>query len=865
MSVSGYVVGGLQIVVGAVLTIVGAGAIGVPLIVSGVATIAGTALTPGPPRTKDLKNSPNYGLDQFNNPRGPEAHIPVIYGEPKIRPSVISESVLETSEGVSPGDVRNTRQQEFRWLGVVAEGQMASVSDVRINDRDAFSDRQTDVLLGTGNGTRKEWEFPARWVWFGEDETPDIELYVAGVKKSWTTSSVQSTFTVPAPIVSILGGVRGVNTLSLTIKRDLRTDRILTGTLRVYLSGPGYPEREQLRSAGTYQWRSQKLAPHRVAVYWPRTRVPEGWTVRITYDVLTAAGISLVQDRFGRTKVAFGTAPASGAKVTASYRTVNFPDLRVFFRPGTLDQQPIDGFTDLEVTRNTTDPTLARNVPSAAYSTQGRDVDDARLWIIAPRGLIQYRDDGSTRSVSVDVRIEYRRASTGAWTVLKGPTGERWTFIGERPSVLRFQIGLRDELERRALGGETTAIDALADFGRAPLDARVTRLTAASTDAMQIDELQFTAVTEVLREGFVYPGTALLALRGRVAAYLNGQSLRVTCRARRALLYDPRTAGGDRDIGSPFNPALAIRDLVTSSEGAASERFGGGFFFAASDLWGGSDPATLNGLAAFADWCDAYVHRPGDDATLPASATNGERRCRLSVALDTPSSLMETVGDLAFLGYCFAALQGARWRFPLDRDGDPVAAFDEVTPTSRTAWNVMVRMDPWGRTPTAISGSFWNDALDHERDELAVPVDVPEGTPTNIRATDLRGVTRETEAARILRHLAAQAREMPYTVTWDGHPGAQRVEAGDIVTLRTRQPYATGATATTLRVRVLAAIVGRSDEGAVSTRFAGRVIARKAAAVHPVTVAASRAAPATPTRSATSDRRGVSGLTSRIV
>lgn len=858
---SGYLIGGLQIVVGALLTFTGVGAaVGVPLMVSGAATIAGTALAPSLPRTRTLRDSPTYGLDRFNNPRGPETHVPIIYGEPKVRPAVIAESVVETAEGVSPSDVRNTRQQEFRWLGVLGEGTVASVDAIEINDRPIFDPRRTGVELGRGNGSRKTFQFPGRWVWFGDDELPDVEVFVDGTKKSWSSSATQTEFVVPATTYVTVGGVRMAVTLNFSLRRDNRQDRIITGTLRMYLRGPGYPEREQIRNAGTYQWRSQKVAPHRVDVWFPRTRPPEGWTCRFTYDVLSTSGMALTQDSQGRTDVVFGTAPANGARITANFRTANFPALRLAFRPGTLDQATIDGFTDLEVTRNAPSGALTKGTPSAPYRTDGREIDDARIGVMAPRGLIQYRDDGGTRAVSVDLRIEYRRQSSDGWTILRGPSGDKWTLIGERGSEMRFEFGIRDELERRARGGETAAIDALAGFGRGPLEIRLTRLTAVSNDAMQIDEITWTYVTEVLREGYVYPGTALLALRGRVAAFLSGQSLRVSCRARRGQLYDPRTAGGSRDIGSPFNPALAIRDLVTSSEGAAAERFGGGGFFAASDLWGGSDPATLHGLAAFADWCDEWVHRPGDDATQPASETNGERRCRLSVVLDTPSSLMETVADLAFLGFCFATLQGAKWRFPLDRDTDPVFTFDETDPTAQNAWNVRVSQDPWGRTPTGIQGSFWSELKDFERDEMLVPVDVPEGTPTNIRAVDLRGVYRETEAGRILRHLAEQAAEMPYTAQWDGHPGVWHVEAGDVVLLRTRVPYATGSTITELRVRVLVAVVGRGDDGAVTTRFAGRVVARKTAALHPVSLPSTARSAAAPQRAA----RNVTGLAARI-
>ena len=165
-----------------------------------------------------------------------------------------------------------------------------------------------------------------------------------------------------------------------------------------------------------------------------------------------------------------------------------------------------------------------------------------------------------------------------------------------------------------------------------------------------------------------------------------------------------------------------------------------------------------------ADFCDAWVHRPGDDPTRPTSATNGERRCRLKVVLDIPQSLTETVGDLAFLGFCFGSLHGARWRFPLDQDGDPGFTFvDDVDPPAQSMATFVLKIDEWGKSPTGIQSSFWNEALRHERDELLYAVDgLPEATPLNVREVDLRGCTRETEASRMLRHLAEQARALPF-------------------------------------------------------------------------------------------------------
>ena len=856
----GYVLGALQIVAGILLI---ATPFGVPLIVSGAGTIAGTALTPTPPRQKQLRDSPTYGIDRFENPRGPEAHIPILYGEHTVKPVVIAESVTEAIEGVSPGDIRNTRRQEFRWLGIVAEGEIEDITDIRINDRPVLSALREETL-GRGNGNRKAFTFPHRWVVLGDDEMPGAEVFVDGVKKAWDTRTASAEFTVPAPPpvtydpITLLPLPRPK--LVFNLRRDDRTDRVLGRSLRVFIRGAGVPEFEQLRGVGVYRWSAQKVAPHRVKIRFKR-RPPTGFTVRVAYEYLQADGVAFTRSAKGVTKVLFGRAPASGKKVTATYRTTAFGKMRIAWRPGSLDQQPIEGFTDLEQSRNPSDSLLKRS-NEITYSMLGREADNLRIGLTAPRGMIHYKDDGGTRAREVFVRIEYRKLGTTSWNRLRSAGGGSFRLIGERPGTMRWEIDVKDELTQRAIEGETGAGTALEEFDRDSYELRVTRLTAHPTDPLAIDEIHFTYVTEVLHEGFSYPGTALLALRGSPGPFLSGGSLRVTCIARRARLYDPRTdaQSGARDLGSSQNAALAIRDLVTSAEGAATERYGAGFFFTGQDLFLGADgsPAERNGLIAFADFCDAWVHRPGDDATRPASATNGERRSRLNAVLDTPQSLMETVGDLAFIGYCFASLQGARWRFPLDQDGDAVFTFvDDVDPANQNMSKFVLKLDEWGKSPSGIQGSFWNEAIQHERDELLYPVDgLPDGTPTNIRQVDLRGVTRETEAARMLRHLAEQARALPFPCSWDAHPGVQHVEAGDIVTVKTRVPYSTGPKAMELKVRILAGIVGRDDDGKILVRYAGRVMRSSTYTLQAVTVPVSAQVPAVASRGRRTMRRG---------
>lgn len=832
----GFALAAAQIIAG--ILIPGAGA----LIIAGAATALGTALAPAPPRTRELADSPTYGIDRFDNPRGPETHIPILYGEHEILPAVIAESVSEVDEGVSPGDVANTRMQRFRWLGVLCEGPVSAVTGITINDRPVLSDLVLEEL-GTGTGSRKEFTFPHRWVVLGDDEMPGVEVFVNGVKQTQDALIITQEFRVTSS-----------KTYDVV---DSYRDPILGSTIRVFIRGQGVPEFEQLAGSGTYRWSAQKKKAWKFRLRF-KTRPPKGYFVRVKYQVVSSlGGMTLTQNARGVTKALFSQAPSNGYKVTARYRWSEMGKVRIAWRPGTLEQQPIDGFTDVEQSRNPSNSELAR-AQTVSYDTGGREVDNLRIGLVAQRGMILLQEDGGSEARKVDLRIQYRKTGASGWKTLRSARGGEWRLVGERTGTMRWEIDVLEELRERALEGGADAAQDLDDFDRSAYDIQITRTTPHPSDALATDDIEWSYVTEITHGGFSYPGTALLALSGLVGRAIAGSGLRVSCTVRRAPLYDPRSTGSAaRDLGSSQNPALAIRDLITSSEGTAQERFGGGFFFAGADLFVGTDGGSeLDSLIAFADFCDAWVHRPGDDATRPASAANGERRCRLNVALDTPQSLMETVGDLAFVGYCFASLQGARWRFPLDQDGDAVFAFvDDVDPPAQNMSNFVLKLDEWGKSPTSIQGSFWNEAIRYERDELLLPVeDIGEDAITHQRDVDLRGITRETEAVRMLRHLAEQARALPFPCTWDAHPGIQHIEAGDIVTVKTRVPYSTGATATELKVRILATVVARDEEGRVSVRYSGRVMESSTYAISPASAPVSSARPPEAVRASTAAR-----------
>jgi len=87
----------------------------------------------------------------------------------------------------------------------------------------------------------------------------------------------------------------------------------------------------------------------------------------------------------------------------------------------------------------------------------------------------------------------------------------------------------------------------------------------------------------------------------------------------------------------------------------------------------------------------------------------------------------------------------------------------------------------------------------------------------------------------MLRHLAEQAKALPLPVSWEAHPGPAH-RGGRHRGLKTRLPYSTGNQATELKVRILACMVGRDEDGKLTVRYTGRVMKSSVYALKAVSV-----------------------------
>ena len=773
----------------------------------------GLAATAPSARVRSFQNSPHYGIGDFSNPNDPDTVTYLLYGTTRVVPTVYQEHVSSLAEGSGLG-IAAVKKQGINILLGVAEGQVSDITDVRINDQPAMTEPEVDVKVGKGNGTRKEWELPGRFVYL-----PSLTVRVNGVEVAQVTSSVTSYPTLPANSNTIIFGRN-------------KGEKILTETFRVYLN-----DVEEVRS-GTYGWTIRKVTKKKARLHF-KVRPPAGAKIKVTFSYLGATDLTIRQNGRGRTLLTFGTAPTNGHEILATYRRANFEGLIIETRPGTLDQEGIPGFGDFRNSK-TVAAELTKDT-ERTHSTAGV-VNDVRIGIAAPRGFTVFNTSGGQDIIRANLVIGY------AWLDTTGTAGTKRTLYhlgdgdnakpdfllaGQSVAPRTWEIGLRDTLLGLVNAGYTDLggfdlEDELATLSEGTrVKVFVTRKDVVRTDAQSLDGLFFQYATEVTDELFSYPGTALLAVRALVTAGLDGGAPTVTCKATRADLYDPRTGLWD---GRSDNPALAAYDLITSGNSTAIQRYGSRGHFSSADV----DSTTFN---AWADYCDEYVHNDTSDKSSAASSTNGERRHSLNLVMDTPMSLSEWVADIAFVGGSFAVMQGVKWRFPLDKDGSATFAFTEdVDPTNANivAGSLELGPEPIESTPTDIEVEYFDREREWQAEMvLASRGDLLETTPRRQVRVSARGVDRASEAERLAERILLHATNNPVPVTWLAHPGAIAPEAGDIVTVTSYVPGGTAATGwSAQKVR----IIGMTrewpvDQRAPLLRYEARVLSDKPYAV----------------------------------
>ena len=176
----------------------------------------------------------------------------------------------------------------------------------------------------------------------------------------------------------------------------------------------------------------------------------------------------------------------SGADVTNLQLTdYNFSNVTTEPRYGTQNQTYIAGFSDTE-NEISVNSTVTAATPITRSITDS-DVDAVRVTITVPR-LERYTTEGDVYGTSINLQIKVQYNGGGYTTVIDDTINGR--------TADQYQKDYKVSLS-----------------GAFPVDIRVVRITADSTDSNLINQFVWSSYTEIVEEKLRYPNSALFAMR----------------------------------------------------------------------------------------------------------------------------------------------------------------------------------------------------------------------------------------------------------------------------------------------------------------------------------------------------------------
>ena len=180
----------------------------------------------------------------------------------------------------------------------------------------------------------------------------------------------------------------------------------------------------------------------------------------------------------------------------------NFKGVTYEIRNGLNNQNIISNFNDTSYDKN-----IGKKLnPDLSYSlaqTDGNFVTSLSVTLVFPRGLYYANDNGGLDGYSVNVRVEYS-ADGKNWTPITGQT-----ISAAQTSTFRrvFRVG---------------------NLPPNKYNIRAKFETAPNTGSRYASDCYLEYVTETVSDDFIYPKTALLAIRALATDQLNGGAPRIS-------------------------------------------------------------------------------------------------------------------------------------------------------------------------------------------------------------------------------------------------------------------------------------------------------------------------------------------------
>jgi predicted phage tail protein len=407
------------------------------------------------------------------------------------------------------------------------------------------------------------------------------------------------------------------------------------------------------------------------------------------------------------------------------------PEIRL----GGAFQSVIPGFEKVVVQRGK-DAVLTQVGGSLIFDTVD-DVDSFQITFRFPGGLYKVSSSAGFKKRSVSILIEHR---------IVGPFGfGGWIKTGTKTL-------------NEAISNSFDAWFDSPELERAQYQIRITRISEDLNKANGFDEVHVLSINNVIDELLTYPGIALAAVRqlpsNRVQGSIPTYSFLVRGRVVRVFtdLTTYTTQWSD-------NPAWCLLDYLTSREGLGA--------------WINDRRVDLQ---SFLDWA-AFCNTP----VAVNEMGELEPQFRVDMVIDGTIPAIDVIKQFCTVGRAYFLLRGDKWAIRPDKPEPPAQGF-----TMGRIQKGQFAVSKTSKEDIAnyLIGQFWNQDLDYESDQL--PREDPsllEGEDQREQTVNLMGVTRASQAQRLLNFLMLDNRLCRRKIEIEVGVEAIGIEAADIFSI----------------------------------------------------------------------------------
>ncbi|WP_072669721.1 phage tail protein [Vibrio injensis] len=295
-----------------------------------------------------------------------------------------------------------------------------------------------------------------------------------------------------------------------------------------------------------------------------------------------------------------------GTPLVSANGTSNFPGVKWDFRPGTVDQEYIQGFPAVE-----SETIVGVELTSDAAWTKA--LTDNQLSAVIIRfhwpALQEQKDNNDLVGYSISFRIEVS-TDGGSYATVSEPsvTGR---------AVNSYERSIRVDLP----AGDNWTI-------------RVTRLTPNKNSLRVADAMYIAAITEVIDRKMRYPNTALLGIQFDASQFSNIPTISTLAKMRKIRVpdnYDPETRtysgvwSGGFKIAYSNNPAWVTYDIIIENRFSIGDKVGPQF-------------VDKYELYRIAQYCDQLV---------PNGKGGTEHRYECNIYIATAAEAWQVLRDIA--------------------------------------------------------------------------------------------------------------------------------------------------------------------------------------------------------------------------